>query len=232
MPPSRSWHRAGVSFTDGLPRRWISIQVPGTGSAVLPATYVVYDKSPTVPEGVDDWAWLRSGSMRDDGYMATPCENAVCDLSDEALRRVLGTDAPDDLHRFVADPSLRRRMWSATDSYFDLGHFAQAVDGGRLLHVVSDSQWVMHWSLFLGDGGEEAVIASPFPSGFSLDSDDLEFYAEEPVWSLVCADTFAEFTWRWWMDNEIFRHVELDHLPLSEPQLQYVAQYADPQLLG
>lgn len=222
-----------MSFIEGLPRRWISIQVPGSSSADrLPATYVAYDQSPQVPNGVDDWAWLSAGPMRDDGYMATACEYAERDLSAAGLRQMLGTDPPEDLHRFVADPSLRRRMWSATDSYFDLGHFAQTVDGGRLLHVVSDSQWVMHWSLFLGDAGEEAVVASPFPTGFNLEPEDLDAYAEEPEWSVVCADTFAEFAWRWWMDNEIFRQANLDRLPLSSEQHQYVTQYGEPQLLG
>lgn len=221
-----------MSHIDGLPRRWITIQVPGTGSAdLLPATYVAYDKSPKVPTAVDDWAWLRAEPTRDDGYMATPCAYAIRDLTDGALRQVLGADPPEDLHRFAADPSLRRRMWSATDSYFDLGHFAQAVNGGRLLHVVSDSQGVMHWSLYVGDGGEEAVVASPFPTGFNLVPEDLEAYGDEPEWSVVCADTFAEFAWRWWMDNEIFRQVELDQLPLSDSQRQYVTQYGDPQLL-
>lgn len=163
--------------------------------------------------------------------MAAPCEFAECDLSLGALQALIQGEPPADLFRFVTESGLRQRLWSATDSYFDLGHRLENVDGGQLLHLVSDSQWVMHWSVFLGHGGETAVVASPFPAGFNLDAGEVEFWTEEPVWYAICAASFAEFAWRWWMDNEIFRRVEMDQLPLSDAQRRYVQQYGEPRLL-
>lgn len=119
---------------------------------------------------------------------------------------------------------MRQRLRSATDSHFDLGHRLEDVGGGHLLHLVSDSQWVMHWSLFLGDGGDTAVVASPFPSGFDLDAEELEPWVDEPASHAICAASFAEFTWHWWMDNEVFRRVEMDRVSLSEEQRHYVQQ--------
>lgn len=218
-----------MSYLEALPHRWISVQVPGTGSARLATTYAAYDASsvPRAPADLDGWAWLRSAPSRQGGStMAEPSEAAACDLSLEAIQGMLGDAAPLDLLRFAEDPSLRRRMWSATDSYYDLGQRLEAVDGGRLLHLVSDSQWVQHWSLFLGHDGVTAVVVSPFPVGFDLDDDEFRDEGSEPV---RCAATFSEFSWRWWMDNEIFRRTHLDRLPLSEAQHDYVRQYGEPQ---
>jgi hypothetical protein len=213
-----------------LPRRWITIQVPGTDpSPRLRSTYVAYDGGavPRVPEGVGDWSWLRRAPVRE-GSMASRCELAECDLSSEALWRLLPNGPPADLLAFVLEPDLRARLWSATDAYFDLGHHVVDADGGHLLHLVSDSQWVMHWSLYLGRDGRTAMVAGPGPTGFDLDEED---QAARRDGYTICADSFPEFLWRWWMDNEVFRRLVMEKVPLTDAQQRYVRQYGQARLL-
>src|SRR4051794_24119773 len=137
--------------------------------------------------------------------MAAPSEGAVRDLSAGALADLLGAESsvPEDLAHFVRE-GLRDRLRSATDSYFDLGDSVVPVDGGRLLHLVSDSQWVFHWLLHLGDDGGSAVVGTTAPVGFTADPEDADALLPQTWGCVRVADSFADFLWRWWMDNEVF----------------------------
>jgi len=224
------WDGCAMSFPDGLARSWVSIQVPGT-SPPVPATYVQYPSGgPVPPDDVASLEWLKRAPRHPDDYMASAFPSAVLDLSEEAIGQLRGDrqGLPDDFSRFVTE-GLRDRLRSATDSYFDLGDSVVEVDGGRLLHVISDSQWVYHWFLYLGDDGGSAVVGTDFPAGFRLDPEDAAFWDEEPWRYVVVADSFAEFLWRWWMDNEIFYTVEVERLALTQEQEAYVRQCGAPR---
>ncbi len=213
-------------FLARLPRRWVTIQVPGTYGERILGTYVGYDELPPTPVDVADLAWLRDAPRHPEDYLARASEDAVRDLSAQAVADLLGDRAtvPDDFARFLGD-GLRDRLRSATDSYFDLGDFTVAVEGGRLLHLISDSQWVYHWLLYLGDDGTSAVVGTTSPTGFTPDPDDDQ---QEPSEYVVVANSFAEFTWRWWMDNEIFYRAVVEKTPLTPTQQSYIAQYGNP----
>jgi len=222
-----------MSFLDGLARAWVSIQVPGTASP-LPATYVEYSPAgPVPPEDVVGLEWLKRAARHPEDYMASAFPSAIQDLSEEATGQVLGDrqGLPDDFSRFISE-GLRDRLRSATDSYLDLGDSVVDVDGGRLLHLISDSQWEYHWLLYLGDDGGSAVVGTDFPAGFRLDPEDAAFWDEEPWRYVIVADSFAEFLWRWWMDNEIFYRAEVDKASLSEQQESYVTQCGIPRSLS
>lgn len=168
-------------------------------------------------------------------YMAHACDDAVRDISEQGMTDLVGSDAtlPKDLTRFLQNGGLRDRLRSATDSYFDLGDAAVTVDGGRLVHLISDSQWVFHWLLYLGEDGSSAVVGTGFPAGFDLDADeyeDADWLHEEPRYVLV-SGSFAEFIWRWWMDNEIFYRAVVAKASLTTEQEAYVAQYGPPTSL-
>ncbi|MGQ1838627.1 hypothetical protein ACT4S2_09225 [Kocuria turfanensis] len=119
-------------------------------------------------------------------------------------------------------------MYSATDCYFDLGHHLVPVDGGYLLHLLSDSQWVRHWLLFVGEGAASAVVTTSYPAGFALDVEESAYWKTEPWEYVVCAPSFAEFAWRWWMDNEIFHAVRVVHEKLTPEQEEYLRGYDHP----
>jgi hypothetical protein len=151
-----------MSFLAGLPRAWVSIHVPGTAVEPVLATYFAYpaDRLPGLPTDVLDLAWLRHAARHPEDDMAHACQWAVLDLSPRGVADLLGSAQalPSDFARFLDGDGLRDRLRSATDSYVDLGHFAVEVDGGRLLHLVSDSQWVFHWLLYVGK--DKAPLAS------------------------------------------------------------------------
>ncbi|WP_410786281.1 hypothetical protein [Kribbella sp. C-35] len=204
----------------------MTIQVPGTSTERILATYVGYDELPPAPADVADLQWLRDAPRHPEDYLASASSDAVRDLSVQAVADLLGDRAtvPDDFARFL-DEGLRDRLRSATDSYFDLGDFTVAVEGGRLLHLISDSQWVYHWLLYLADDGTSAVLGTTSPTGFTPDPDDDR---QQPNEYVVVANSFAEFTWRWWMDNETFYQVAVEKTPLTPTQQSYVAQYGPP----
>lgn len=130
---------------------------------------------------------------------------------------------PAEFLHVVRDPALRRHLRSATDCYFDLGDHVVEVPGGRVVHFLSDSQWIRHWLLFAGTG-EQAVLTTEFPAGFELTPEDREVYPGKPAYE-ICADTFLEFHWRFWIENEIWFALARDGHPLTPGQRRYVNHY-------
>jgi hypothetical protein len=127
----------------------------------------------------------------------------------------------------AARPDLQRRIRSAAGCYLDLADAAvPAADGGHLLHVLSDQQHCMHWLACLGAAGREAVLIcrqpigyhhaparSPLPPVIPLDGVTIRLE--------VCADSFAQFLYRFWAENQILlAHYESGPLPPA------VASYA------
>jgi hypothetical protein len=100
-----------------------------------------------------------------------------------------------------------------------------SVDDGYLLHVLSDSQWVRHWLLFVGAVTQTAVVTTRYPAGFELDAEESDYWEEESCGYVICADSFAEFVWRRWMDNEIFYRLKVDHEELTREQSAYMEGY-------
>lgn len=224
-----------MAFLAGLPRYWVSIALPGTVQPSPFATYVSYrfEALPSAPGDVRAIAWLEQAAAHPEDYLASRFADAAQrDLSWSGVSELWpDTESlPNDFVHLLGDrgPGLRNRLRSATDCYFDLGDSVVEVEGGRLLHLISDSQWVFHWLLYVGDDAASAVVGSRFPAGFDLGPDDLESVGEEFPSYVVVANSFAEFAWRWWMDNEIFYKVEVDHVPLSQYETEYTRQYGPP----
>ncbi len=94
------------------------------------------------------------------------------------------------------------------------------VPGGRLVHFLSDSQWIRHWLLF-ARAGEQAVLTTDFPAGFELTPDDREVYPGKPACE-ICADTFLEFVWRFRIEDVIWFALAREGRPLTCGQRDYV----------
>jgi hypothetical protein len=76
-----------------------------------------------------------------------------------------------------------------------------------------------HWLLYVGPGGEQAVVATR--AGYGFEEPDAGPFVADGV---VCAETFVEFLYRYWIENEIF--FALREGGLTAEQLRYVEHYA------
>jgi len=196
-----------------VPRAWWFPGLPGYRPDGERETYVRHglDEQPGVPVR-EDLGWLEDEAEKAEWGIAggdTPPERALTPGGLEAV--AAGLPVPPSLRLLAERPELQRRIRSATACYLDLGHFAAAtdIDDGRLIHVLSDQQWVRRWLLYLDEAGGEAVLTSAEPVGFDLPADWPSPPSVLPVASgqadlEVCADSLAEFLYRFWIENEIY----------------------------
>ena len=121
---------------------------------------------------------------------------------------------PASLQLFAQRTDLQRRIRSCTACYLDLGDFAveTTADGTRLLHLLSDSQWTRLWFILLDRSGQQPILTTTEPLGFDVDDDWWEDQEPPPArvpldgsFDLeVCADSFAEFLYRFWIEDELW----------------------------
>jgi len=143
-------------------------------------------------------------------------------------------ELPRSFVTFVGSDEPRARVRSCTDCYLDLADFSvPVVGGGYLIHVLSDSQWVLHWLLYVGPERSEAVVVSEHPLGFELSDEDKEetmrLFDPARGEAAVCADSFSEFLYRFWIENEIWFDLadpDEEQRPLTPEQRRYVERYA------
>lgn len=221
-----------------LPRSWPAIELPGYREhAAEYATYsdFAYAELPPVRRQLDDeLRWLvRESPVA--ASLAEVDEAASTPATTEGLRSVLGAavELPPAFAAFVGSDEPRARVRSCTDCYLDLADFAVPVtDGGVLVHVLSDSQWVLHWLLYVGPDRAEAVVATELPFGFTHGEDGggepLRTFDPLRGHASVCAESFAEFLYRFWIENEIWFTLagpSAGPRALTVEQLRYVEHY-------
>ncbi len=204
-----------------LRRLWPTIGVPGIFDTWATYSTVDLDSLPPVGAALDgSMAWLLETPTHNPSLTRGPDDPAERDADADGLRAVVsGRPLPGAFRRFIEDPEPRRHIRSATACYLDLGHFGvRTDDGGELVHFLSDQQWILHWLLYAGPDGSEAVVVTPEPVGF----DDGE---AEPVreirlaeWAgslAVCADSFEQFLYHYWAMNELFFRLAVDEVRLD-----------------
>ena len=86
--------------------------------------------------------------------------------------------------------------------------------------------------LFLGHEGRFAVVTTCYPAGFALEAEEAVYWATQPWKYRLCALSFAEFVWRWWMDNDIFYTLQLKRQEPTWQQREYLRGYARPADVG
>jgi hypothetical protein len=211
-----------VTALPGLSRRWWTIGVPGVlerrGATYWP---LPLDALPTVGRAFDGTLrWLLDAPNHDPSLQCGPDDPAVRDADAGGLHAIAaGLSLPTAFGRFIEDPEPRRHIRSATACYLDLAQFAVGVnDGGLLIHFLSDQQWVLHWLLYVGPDGSEAVVVSPNPLGF--DDGELEplrvvRLEDAEGWLAVCSESFEAFLYRYWIEHELFFRLAVDRMPLE-----------------
>jgi hypothetical protein len=223
-----------LSALAGVRRSWVSFELPGYREHVGSATYTdfSYEGLPPIERDLDDELnWLLQQPIAKNS-LAEHYSDPVRAATAEGLDQVAsGVNLPPAFARFIGSQEPRERIRSCTDCYLDLGDFAVPVEDGLLVHFLSDSQWVCHWLLYEGPDGE-AVVVSDDPLGFELGADESTRRELTPATmeASVCAESFSEFLYRFWIENEIwFRLVRpglLRRPKLTEEQQRYAAHYA------
>jgi hypothetical protein len=219
-----------------LPRAWTSWDLAGYREDPNGGTYGQFsvDDLPPIERNLDaGFNWLLTEPPADDWAILNPAEFGSFE---KKKSEVFGTQQlrfSSPFAAFIASPAPANRIRSITGCYLDVAdHVVQATDGGTLVHFLSDQQWVVHWLVYVGPDGTEAVVSTYLPYGFDFpaeerhpDYDPSALVVFEPAKSdaRVCSESFLEFIYRFWVENEIsFR---LGKEALTDEQKQYLEHY-------
>jgi hypothetical protein len=193
-----------------LPRVWPSIELPGHREHLDPyATYspFAHEELPPIGRPLDDELRWLLGEPLVPASLAEVDDAASTPATLDGLERVAGPEltVPGAFAAFVGAGEAQARIRSCTDCYLDLGDLpVPVVGGGRLVHFLSDSQWVLHWLLYVAPDGSEAVVATDRAFGFELAGETVPAFDPAAGEGVVCAESFAEFLYRFWIENEIW----------------------------
>jgi hypothetical protein len=223
-----------------LRQSWVHIELPGIRELAKRATYGSFPVAelPEIPIELDDAChWLeRYGVSQSNGLDRHEHDldpTFVQELASEANIRL-----PDSFRRFMVSQDLQSRVRSATDCYLDPGERVVRTIGslqGHLIHFLSDSQSCAHWYLHIMPDGGAAVLSSPHLYCYGMEDEE---WLDDPSCGLdqiellklgfsCCALSFAEFLYRFWIENEIwFSLVPKESSgPLNDLARRYVEHY-------
>jgi hypothetical protein len=211
-----------MSEMPGISRLWQTIGVPGV-LEYRHATYspIPLDAMPPLGRALDGTLdWLLNAPAHDPSLQRGPDDPAERDADAAGLQAIApALLLPRVFRTFIEDPEPRRHIRSATACYLDLAQFTVAVsDGGVLIHFLSDQQWVLHWLLYLGPDGSEAVVVTPNALGFDEGEGEPIRHVdlnEAANWLSVCSGTFQEFLYRYWVEHELFFRLAVDKMSLE-----------------
>jgi len=178
----------------------------------------------------DDFSWLRAQSVKKHSiHEDTYPTGEKLDLSRiEDFEKDQKFNLPSDFVLFIRDVDLHAKVRSCTGCYLELSDFAVRTHGsedGFLIHFLSDSQYILHWFLYLNLNNEHCVLVSRNPYGFQgLDNSKSIDIQNEPMW--FCAPTFKEFVYRFWLENEIYFTLIDKDRPLTQVESSYLTHYS------
>ena len=193
-----------------------------------------YEKQPRIPPVSESLDWLEPLDARTDAQMAihrNPAEarGEVAKIAEAATR--LGLRLPESFVRLMSSPELQDRIPSCTACYFSLTEDiapCPASEGGYIVRFYNDQQDVLRWYLYLTPGGDQYVLVTPI----ALDELAADTLSEEDRLSVrrntwVCARSFTEFIYRWYIENSIWFKVSEsnDEDKLTDAERAYLAHF-------
>ena len=212
-----------------LPRIWSGTYLPGYhdwGDAfAFPPTYAGFplDWLPPIERELDEeLRWLLREAPVDHSLEGTATRATL-----DGLLAGAAIPLPPSFAAFIGSEQARRRLRSSTDCYLQLPDFLARLGEGRLINFLADSQGCAFWLLYTGPDGE-AVVVTEYPPGFEF-SDEYAREQQRDPGSLasdasVCAESFSEFLYRLWIENEIFFRLsgpESAREPLTDEMRRY-----------
>jgi hypothetical protein len=217
-----------------LPRVWAGTYLPGYhdwGDAyAFPPTYAGFPLGwlPPIERELDDeLRWLLREPPVDESLEGNATR---ADLDALLARKAVAL--PPSFSAFIDSADARKRLRSGTDCYLRLPDSIVRFGEGWLINFLADSQACAFWLLYTGSDGE-AVVVTEYPPGFEFSEEDARSQQRDPG-SLaddasVCAASFSEFLYRFWIENEIFFRLSVPEAraPLSEEQRRYGEHFRD-----
>lgn len=214
---------------DHLSRIWIT-----AGSSELwdcPGTYglVPYELLPNLQHVDADFSWLQNAPDR--SFDSTLSRFRI-DLAhmDRILQHAhtLQLQLPRAFVRFMRNSQLHRRVPTCTNCGLDLSDAIVDCpweEPAYALRFLQDSQSCVMWYLLLRPRMDTAVVASHYflePDIFvEMEYEDEGMTYERAFANLyLCADTFQEFIYRFWIENSIWYSLQDGH-PLSKREADY-----------
>jgi len=148
---------------------------------------------------------------------------------DQELRDAVGSrwaELPPGLVEFFGSGELQGKVPSVTGCWVNLGDgYMEPVNEGfdMLLRVISDQQDCLHWFVRLRDEGHDVVVSEfPYCEDRSDWLSDQEGRFDRTI--DVCAETFNQFLWRFWIENTIYLTLQRGER-LTGEQTKYVEFY-------
>lgn len=175
-----------------------------------------YESLPPVPVPMNgDFEWLRPAPEAD--RVIGNADSMEADLTQLLADNPPGL--PAEFARFFRTPALWRKVRSCTDCYFQIDPVATPIPGGlgRLVRFLCDSQGCIYWSLHLSEcGTKHTVVATYHFSGSGG--------KPHPRDITVCAESFEEFIFRFWIENELWYALHHEQ-PMPTFGKEYLAHY-------
>lgn len=218
-------------------RAWWFANLPG--HRTHPDPYLTYyrfalDEQPSIGHHLNgDLAWLEARPSFEE-WAITQDENGAHTRVQAlpALEKLLAHRPVDPVFKmFIGRADLQRKVRSFTGCYLDLGDIVVPIDntGDALVHFLSDQQWSRHWLVCCGEGPRMGTVYSAdLPYGFDTsgwgEEDPMPTSTPAAFAGLeVCADSFEEFLYRFWVENEVAFAVT-ENREITDPYLQEYAQ--------
>ncbi len=229
MPNAHNLIYIASKIPDGIKTGWLHVDLPPVRYYQKHRTYnfFSYEELPPITRKLDEhFDWLRNEPAFADGADGLLAEGCYGDGSKPDLGKLnkiielTDVKLPDSFVEFILSPDLHQRIRSCTDCYLDVADYPIRTIGqfeGQLIHFLSDSQWCLHWYLFVSKVGSQFVITSPNAYGFDYgDANqvmEIDLEAEDEIW--FCAPSFNDFIYRFWLENEVWFRVVWDKQPLA-----------------
>jgi hypothetical protein len=228
--------------TDGLfPLGWWGFGLRGYRPCNSTYCWFPYDSLPVLPhpDFQGDFNWLppiephlipimeRFWPLPDQQLLTVENLNKLTAATHEK-----GISLPKPFVAFMSNPEFQKRIPSCTACYFELYDRVMPcpVDEDNLvIRFMNDQQSVFTWYLYLTPGGEHCVIVSRSIFDFLIEY-RREFTAQVRAEVLhdtfVCAPSFEEFLYRFWLENCIEFTLMERHRDLTVMEQHYLIHYS------
>jgi hypothetical protein len=215
-----------------FPVGWVSVELQGYREIPQHGTYSIFrleDLPPVPAEALrEDFQWLRN-AVRDVISAEHEPESWKSQFNQIVTSAsACGLSLPETFKTFMSSYELRGRIRSSTDCFFELPdrivEFPPG-DNKYLIKFLSDSQGCLFWYLYLDEAGEHCVVASDLSFGSDWDAPEPSETEQAKERILFCSPSFAEFIYRFWIENEIWFVLSDEKKLLTNEQQRYLDHY-------